>query len=92
MKLSFDWQRKKNVLVSSPKILNEPATVSNLVGLELIGRRVHPDTTEQQLGLDLHADGEVVGLSPEELKKPLPKYLPLIFAVPVYNENITKGG
>lgn len=74
VKLSFDWQRKKNVLVGSPKIRNEPATVSNLVGLdkkcpsgklngayehfdvdeirqaghgavlELIGRRVHPDT------------------------------------------------
>lgn len=74
VKLSFDWQRKKNVLVGSPKIQNEPATVSNLVGLdkkcpsgklngayehfdvdqikqaspgavlELIGRRVHPDT------------------------------------------------
>lgn len=74
VKLSFDWQRKKNVLVGSPRIQNEPATVSNIVGLdkkcpsgklsgayehfdvdqikqespgavlELIGRRVHPDT------------------------------------------------
>ena len=74
VKLSFDWHRKKQVLVGPPKIQNEPATVSNLVGLdkkcpsgrlngayehfdvdqikqespgavlELIGRRVHPDT------------------------------------------------
>jgi hypothetical protein len=74
VKLSFDWNRKKNVMVGQPTIRNEPATVSNLVGLdkkcpsgklngayehfdvdairqarpgealELVGRRVHPDT------------------------------------------------
>jgi hypothetical protein len=74
VKLSFDWDRKKNALIGTPKIQNEPASVSNIVGidkkcakgklngpyehfdvdtikqsapgepLELIGRRVHPDT------------------------------------------------
>ena len=72
--LSFDWDRKKGAIIGTPKIRNEPAVVSNIVGidkkcpggklngayehfevdeikqprpgdpLELIGRRVHPDT------------------------------------------------
>ena len=72
--LSFDWDRKKGAIVGKPTIRNEPAVVSNIVGidkkcpygklngayehfdvdaikqaqpgmaLELVGRRVHPDT------------------------------------------------
>jgi hypothetical protein len=72
--LSFAWDRRKQVMVGAPKIRNEPATVSRIVGidkkcpfgklngayehfevdqirqarpgeaLELVGRRVHPDT------------------------------------------------
>jgi hypothetical protein len=72
--LSFDWDQKKKVIAGTPKIRNEAAVVSNIVGidkkcpygklngayehfevdeikqarpgeaLELVGRRVHPDT------------------------------------------------
>ena len=72
--LSFTWDRKKKVMVGAPTIRNDPAVVSNLVGmdkkcpsgklngayehlevdeikqgrpgdaLELVGRRIHPDT------------------------------------------------
>ena len=72
--LSFDWNRKKNVFVGTPKFQNYPGQVTNLAGLErgcptgklngayehfdiaeikqvapadpveLIGKRIHPDT------------------------------------------------
>ena len=32
--LSFDWNRKKNIFVGTPKFRNYPAKVSNLFGME----------------------------------------------------------
>ena len=32
--LSFDWNRKKNIFVGTPKFQNHPAKVSNLFGME----------------------------------------------------------
>jgi hypothetical protein len=80
VRLSFDWDKKKGVIVGKPSIVNEPGTASNLASidkgekgrkrcptgringnyehfdvveirqpgprqaLELVGKRVHPDT------------------------------------------------
>ena len=32
--LSFDWNRKKNIFVGTPKFQNQPGKVTNLVGME----------------------------------------------------------
>ena len=34
VRLSFDWDRKKKVIVGKPTITNEPATTSNLAGVD----------------------------------------------------------
>ena len=74
VRLSFDWNRKKNIFVGGPKFFNEPGKVANVVGMggkcptgklegpyehfdivelkqsapgevvEVVGKRVHPDT------------------------------------------------
>ena len=36
--LSFDWNRKKNIFVGTPKFQNYPGKVSNLFGMERIAR------------------------------------------------------
>jgi hypothetical protein len=106
VKLSFDWNRQKNVLVGSPTIRNEPAEVSNIVGvdkkcplgklngayehfdvdtvkqvrpgeaLELVGRRVHPDTmVAENCGAKLRLFKGAVKAATEHIAPPGPEIL-----------------